>query len=191
MAVANFLSRSHQVILCYFDHGTEFGKYSKNWLMEYSHESNMDLIMSSPSRRKNSRESQEEYWRNMRYEWFFSLPGVVVTAHHLDDCVETWIWSSLHGDGKLIPYSNLNVVRPFRLNRKSEFIDWCERKNVPYLTDPSNQSNKYMRNLIRNEMMPHVLKVNPGIHKVISKKINNDDRSQGDTCIDTWCKFNV
>ena len=24
-----------------------------------------------------------------------------ITAHRLDDCVETWVWSSMHGTSKL------------------------------------------------------------------------------------------
>jgi tRNA(Ile)-lysidine synthase TilS/MesJ len=40
--------------------------------------------------------------------------------------------------------------------------------------DQSNFDNKYNRNRIRNLILPEVLNVNPGIHKVIRKKINNE-----------------
>ena len=39
------------------------------------------------------------------------------------------------------------------------------------MEDPSNTDIKYMRNYIRHVMMPNALRVNPGLHKVLKKKI--------------------
>jgi tRNA(Ile)-lysidine synthase len=89
----------------------------------------------------------------------------------LDDCTETWIWSSLNGFGKVIPYRNMNVIRPFRMNRKYEFVDWCERKSIEWIEDKSNSDTKYMRNFIRHELMPKALVVNPGLYKVVAKVV--------------------
>jgi tRNA(Ile)-lysidine synthase len=80
----------------------------------------------------------------------------------------------MHGEGKIIPYSNKNVIRPFRLNRKSEFTNWCRNKNVSWIEDSSNSDTKYMRNFIRQEIIPKAMIVNPGLHKVIRKKILAD-----------------
>lgn len=172
MAVANFLSKNHEVNLMFFDHGTETSYDAMNFLKDtYKSIGAKDLAIGSINRDKLASESWEEYWRNMRYEWFHSVTVPVITCHHLDDCVETWIWSSLHGTSKVIPYSNQNVIRPFRLNRKTEFVNWCRNKNIPWIEDSSNSDNKYMRNFIRNEMMSKVLVVNPGIHKVVMKKV--------------------
>jgi len=98
----------------------------------------------------------------------------VVTCHHLDDCVETWVWSSMHGTGKIIPYRRNGVIRPFRTTRKRQLELWAAMHNVPYLEDDSNADVCYTRNYIRHEMMPHVLRVNPGIHKTIAKKVRDD-----------------
>ena len=124
-------------------------------------------------RPKIDRESQEEYWRSIRYDWLERCTErQIVTAHHLDDCVETWVMSSMHGTGKIIPHSrNDRVLRPFRMTRKRDLELWANLKNVPYITDDSNDDVKYTRNYIRHEMMPHVLRVNPGIHKMLKKKM--------------------
>jgi tRNA(Ile)-lysidine synthase len=66
-----------------------------------------------------------------------------------------------------------NVLRPFLTTRKSEFIRWCIHHNVPWIEDHSNMDTKYTRNYIRNEMMPHVLKVNPGIHTLVKKIVES------------------
>jgi len=87
------------------------------------------------------------------------------------DCVETWIFSSLHGTGKIVPYRRKNVIRPFRLNMKRDIALWSNMHTVPYVEDPSNADIKYTRNYIRHELMPHALKVNPGLYKTIKKKV--------------------
>lgn len=171
IAITHFLARKHNVTVAYFNHGTEFGKMSEEWVYEWCKNNSINFVTSKITREQNRNESKEEYWRNQRYEWLHSLNDPVVTAHHLDDCIETWIWSSLNGEAKIIPYRNKNVIRPFRTNKKQEFVEWCERHDVPYLNDPSNQDTKYMRNYIRNNMMDHILHINPGISKVIRKKV--------------------
>jgi tRNA(Ile)-lysidine synthase TilS/MesJ len=44
------------------------------------------------------------------------------------------------------------------------------KNDVPFLNDPSNDDNKYIRNLIRHEILHQALKVNPGLFKVLKKK---------------------
>lgn len=178
MTIADFLMRNHTVNLLFFNHGTETSKEALDFLSERYDPSislaGMKLIVGNITRNKQKSESWEEYWRIQRYEWFHSFDTPIITCHHLDDCVETWIWSSLHGEGKIIPYSNQNIIRPFRLNRKSDFTNWCRNKNVSWIEDSSNEDTKYMRNFIRHEIMPKVLVVNPGIHKVVRKKVLED-----------------
>ena len=171
MSIVDFLSRSHDVTVAYFDHGTDHGREALNFLLDKFGSS---LIRGSITRAKEPSESWEEFWRNERYEFLHSIDEPVVTGHHLDDCVETWVMSCMHGTGKWIPYRNKNVIRPFRLTKKSVFREWSLSKKVPYIEDQSNSDINYTRNYIRHEMMPHVLKVNPGIHKTIAKKMEND-----------------
>jgi tRNA(Ile)-lysidine synthase len=93
-----------------------------------------------------------------------------VTGHHLGDAIETWIFTSLHGESKLIPYSRGNVIRPFLITPKEEIRDWASRRGLSWIEDESNSDPKYMRNLIRMAIVPEALKVNPGLGKVIRKK---------------------
>ena len=55
---------------------------------------------------------------------------------------------------------------------KEKIVDWAVRKNVKYIDDPSNSETKFKRNLIRHEIMPHALKINPGLLTVLKKKLN-------------------
>jgi len=174
MAVVDFLRRSHNVTAFYFDHGTTHGHEAGVFLNEYFAGTDVKLLsMKIKNKTAPKGKSQEEYWRTERYAWLQMLQkdGQVVTCHHLDDCVESWVWSSMHGNPHTIKYRQHGVYRPFRLNRKRDFELWCDLHNVPYIEDDSNKDLRYTRNYIRHEMMPHVLKVNPGIHKMLKKKM--------------------
>lgn len=174
MAVIDFLRRNHKVTAVFFDHGTDTSKEAGQFLKEYYGGSDVVLLKGNIDRGKFKDESWEEYWRNERYKYFHSFEAPIITCHHLDDCVETWIFTSLNGEGRIIPYSNENVIRPFRMNRKSEFSNWCRNKNVPWIEDQSNEDTKFMRNFIRHEIVPKALVVNPGLHKVVRKKVVED-----------------
>lgn len=173
MAILDFLSRGgFDICAVHYDHGTEHGSEAAAFVTEYCKEKNIELFLSKKNRERTKDESPEEYWRNLRYGFFNSLPFKIITCHVLDDQVEQWIMTSLHGNPRLIPYENRNVFRPFMTTTKAELLEWCERKKVPYLVDPSNSSPKYMRSYVRTEIVPRALKVNPGLYKVVKKKIN-------------------
>lgn len=157
--------------ILYFNHGTPHGQDAENFLVEYCGRSGLELVVGRIFRERTKQESPEEYWRNQRYSFFDSVDNKIITCHHLNDCVETWIFSSLRGQSKLIPYTRNNIFRPFLKVSKSDIEDWCIRKGVEWIEDPSNSSSDYTRNLIRNDMMEMVLRVNPGIEKTIKRKI--------------------
>ena len=168
MAVVDFLKRKHDVTIAYFNHRTTHGEEASKFVSKYCTDNHLPMMYGTCRSERGEKESQEEYWRRERYE-FLSCLGPVITCHHLDDCVETFIWSSLHGTAKVIPLTRNNVLRPFLTTRKDEFKSWCIRHNVPWIEDESNQDTKYMRNYIRNVMMPQALHVNPGLHTLVKK----------------------
>ena len=170
VAVVDFLRKNHIVTLLYINHGTEHGDKAESFVRNYD----LDFHIYTIDKKVPKGISQEEHWRNQRYKIFHKYSEPVITCHHLDDCVETWIWSSLHGEGKIIPYSNRNVIRPFRLNKKQEFTNWSSRRELSWVEDPSNKDIKYTRNFIRHELLPKALVVNPGLYKVIRKKVQNE-----------------
>ena len=171
MALLDFLSRKHNVTAAFFHHGTETSNQAYDFLTNYLSSRGIELVVGNIDVEKPVDQSPEEHWRNCRYDFLKSIDSVVVTGHNLDDCVETWVWSSLHGKSKLIPHYHGNVMRPLLTTKKSELYAWCTNKNVPWLEDQSNRDTKYTRNYIRHEMMENVLRVNPGIYKMIRKKL--------------------
>lgn len=175
MAIMDFLIKGgRDVHALHFNHGTEHGLEAEAFIRNYCGERSIELSVGNISsfRDKTSKESSEEYWRNARYDFFENASNnTVITGHHLDDQVESWIFTSFHGKGRLIPYRRGNYLRPFLLTKAENMVSWCKRKMVPYVKDPSNLSDKYMRSYIRNNIVEKALFVNPGIYKTISKMV--------------------
>ena len=175
MVALDFFTKGRKDIkVAHFDHGTNHSKVAKKFVSAYCNQHDVELMESTVSRERYSDESPEEYWRNERLSWLYSLSGHVVTAHHLDDAVEWWIFSSLNGTARLIPENNRNIIRPFLWTPKSEIIRWANRNKVPHIEDESNSNLRYARNRIRHAILPEALKVNPGLYKVVKKKLQEN-----------------
>jgi tRNA(Ile)-lysidine synthase len=173
MAALDFLRRNHTVAVAYFDHASDNSVDTLKFVQEYCDSQRIPLAIGSITRDRIKSESLEEYWRNQRYEFLDGLGETVVTAHHLDDAVETWVFGSLNGQPKLPQLHRGNIVRPFLGTRKFDLHKWCITHNVPWIEDTSNEKLELTRNYIRKELIPHVLKVNPGIHKMIKKRLQD------------------
>jgi len=160
-----------KVVVLNFNHGTEFGKISQKFVKEYCESHNIEFHSGIIQRDKVKGESPESYWRNERYRFFSYFNNApIVLAHTLDDCVETYIFTTINGESKLIPIKRGNIIRPFLLATKKELIKWDVNHDVPFLNDPANDDLKYPRVRIRHMIIPQVKQINPGIDKVIRKK---------------------
>ena len=173
MAILDFLRRGKKnLTVLHYNHGTLFAKEAERIVSDYCFKHNIDLIIDRLIEEPPPGESLENFWRKFRYNFFEKstfLP--IITCHHLDDAVENWLFTSLHGNPMMIPLARDQFIRPFLATSKDVLVDWCDRKDVPYILDPSNNDVSFMRNYIRHQLMPQVLHVNPGLKKVIKKKI--------------------
>lgn len=173
MVVSHFLLQGKRnVRLAYFNHDTSHSKQAQDFVENYADENKLDLFLGSVKGTKGKR-SMEEFWRDERYAFYSRIKTrFLITCHHLDDVVETWVMSSMHGNSKMIPYRRgENIYRPFLMTSKNTMRKYAERKGVSWVEDPSNSRVEYMRNYVRHAMMPHILKVNPGIRTMIRKKL--------------------
>lgn len=172
VAAADFLSRNHTVCLAYMHHGTEHSEQALGWVSEYARSRQLALEVGHIIEDRPSDQSWEEHWREHRYQFLQQFaPQTVITAHHLNDAVETYVWSALHGNPRTIPVQRDNIVRPFLTTPKSTFVDWCRRRELTWCEDHSNTDTRYTRNYIRHQLMPHALRVNPGLETTVRKMV--------------------
>ncbi len=89
----------------------------------------------------------------------------IVTGHTADDQVETLLMRALSSGSPTsigaMRFVRDDVARPLLSSWKSEILTYCADRSLPYLTDPSNVSPKYMRNRLRNEVIPVLEQVYP------------------------------
>ena len=180
-AALYYKNKGFNVELLHFNHGCEYSNGIEEGCRKLSEDLQLNITVGYNDTPPKPKQSIEDAWRRARYRFLYSCvphEGYLVTAHHLNDAVETWIWSSMHGEGKVIePHQEIvyddklcNLVRPFLISTKSELENYVENSGMHPVPDAYNKDNSLTRNYIRNVMMPHVLKVNPGIEKVIKKK---------------------
>jgi tRNA(Ile)-lysidine synthase len=187
MAAIDFLRRKHVVTAAFYHHGTPASDSASVVVAQYCAQHNIPLIVGNLTAERPKHQSPEEWWRTCRYRFLDDLGdtlGPIVTAHHLDDCVETYLWSALHGKAKVIPHRRNNVVRPFLTTSKMDFFQWCERHSVTWSNDPSNNDTKYTRNYVRYHIVPHAMEVNPGLPTTVKKIVLRQlERSTVDECL--------
>lgn len=176
MVALDFLSNvpARDITAVYVNHGTEYANDAAQFVKEQCEKRGVNFYTNAMHAKLNIISSnREEQWRDMRYEVFdmFSAKNAMplITMHHLDDCLETWLFSSFNGKPKTIQYKRGRVIRPFLLTKHVDIERYAENNNVEYLNDPSNNDISFMRNRIRHNIVPEVLKVNPGIHKTLAK----------------------
>jgi tRNA(Ile)-lysidine synthase len=172
VAITDFLSNNHDVEAAFFHHGTDNSDNAYDFVWQFCKDRNIPFHIGYVRNEKHKDHSWEEHWRNERYK-FLEQFEYVVTGHHLNDCIETYIWSTMHGTPKVIPDTRKNVHRPFLLNNKQTFIDWCTRKNITWTEDRSNECTDHMRNYIRKHVVQYAYHINPGIEKVVRKLITD------------------
>lgn len=121
---------------------------------------------------KENRISEETAGRKVRYEYLRKLKeelgyDLIATAHHADDNAETIIMrltrgTALKGMGGIHPKSG-DIIRPLLFMTKDEIYSFCEKENIPYVTDMSNFDDKYFRNKVRNNVLPVLREENPSL----------------------------
>jgi tRNA(Ile)-lysidine synthase len=171
MAVADFFVKGRRKpVLIHINHST--GNDAAQSIVEnYAKQHDLKcFIHTIDTFEKRKDQSWEEFWREQRMNVFFSFGMPIITGHNLDDAMETWLFSSIHGTPKLIPYNTNNLYRPFILTRKEELKNYVIKNKIAWAEDQSNIDVKYARNRIRHNIMPEVMKINEGFDSVIRKK---------------------
>ena len=101
--------------------------------------------------------------RQLRYIWFLELLvendlDYVLTAHHADDNLETFLINFNRGTGLEgltgIPQQNGKIIRPLLPFSRQQIEKYAQEHDVAWREDSSNASDKYMRNQIRHDIVP-------------------------------------
>jgi tRNA(Ile)-lysidine synthase len=119
--------------------------------------------------------------RKLRYDWFSELlfegPDRMAMGHHRDDATETLLLNLLrgvggHGWAGIQPVTAIPggpVYRPLLCVGREQIMAYALENNIPFRDDASNADPKYLRNRVRNEMLPFLEKLRPGAGKALAR----------------------
>ena len=105
--------------------------------------------------------------RELRYAWFHEIAGTefIVTAHQLDDNIETMLMNFFKGTGiaglcAMLPRQG-KLVRPLLFADRAGISRFAEEQGLRWVEDSSNQSDDYTRNFFRHRILPLVAEAYP------------------------------
>ncbi|RMD85838.1 MAG: tRNA lysidine(34) synthetase TilS [Candidatus Dadabacteria bacterium] len=123
-------------------------------------------------------ENIEAWGRKERYAFYDEVRhktkgDYILTAHTADDVAETFLMRLLSNKElySIIPKElSRKWLRPFLLVTRSEISRYAKEHGVRYVEDPTNLDNSFLRNKVRNTLIPF-LKENfdPRIVEVVAR----------------------
>ncbi len=113
---------------------------------------------------KETRASEEEAGRQVRYQAFFQVAqevnaNKIAVAHNSNDCSETMLFHLFRGSGMkglsgILPTRD-NIIRPILCLERGEIEEYLQKKGIGYCQDSTNASDDYTRNRIRHHIIPY------------------------------------
>ena len=133
---------------------------------------------------RKSKLSIEMAARKLRHEFFARVARerkikAVALAHHADDQVELFFLRVLRGAGgeglagmkwqsPSPAYGKISLVRPLLDLSKEELRQFARENKIQFREDATNFSSDFLRNRIRNELLPSLRKnYQPGLGKTV------------------------
>ncbi len=174
----------------------------ERFVSDYCQKNSIPLVKKTVSIDLESRsDSIEQKARDKRLKALFEIArkkhaAALALAHHQDDLAETVLMRVIRGSGlaglqAMTPkrdFKEARVIRPFLAVSKEEILAFCKEHKVPFRTDPTNRSKKFLRNRIRQELLPLLKAYNPQITRSLAVLAENSAedydllRSEGLKC---------
>ncbi len=157
--VRNF--KKDSIIVAHFDHGTrESSKLDAQFVRKKAAEYGLKFTTDGA---ELGEKISEEKAREARYNFLQKVAGengVIYTAHHLDDLLETILINLIRGTGwrGLAVLNADGIQRPlldseivYEPMDKQAIFEYAAKRRLEFREDPTNSSDQYLRNRIREQ----------------------------------------
>jgi len=122
--------------------------------------------------------------RKVRYAAFsenLAINDILLTAHHLDDQIETVFLHLLRGTGvegaaAINSCSKVRenyLLRPLLNFSREQLEEYAKKNQLQWIDDPSNFETHFNRNYLRNEVLPIIEKRWPAYRQTLQRFANN------------------
>jgi len=158
-----------KLIIAHFNHGLR-GRESdadELYCRELAEKSGLIFCPGKLDKKADTRGvSPEDFYRRQRYEFLNKTAEKykaqkIALGHNLNDQAETVLLNLLRGSGLeglkgFLPMRDDRIIRPLIETSRQEIISFLDASQIAYRQDRSNKDNKYLRNKIRNELIPYL-----------------------------------
>lgn len=126
----------------------------------------------------------ESHARQARYQALFEAmadDGVLLLAHHQDDQAETLLMRLILGAGlsglsamrvwqtRTHHLKTLALFRPYLDVPRADISWYAKEWQLPYVDDPTNDTDDNLRGKLRTHIMPHLRQLNPKVSQNIAR----------------------
>jgi len=143
-----------ELIVAHFDHGIRSdSNLDATFVSELAKSYGLKCEI---KREELGENASEDTARTRRYEFLREVTkkysAKLITAHHADDVIETVAINLSRGTGwRGLAVLDSDVLRPLTCFIKSEIIDYANNHGLKWREDSTNDSDKYLRNRIRQQ----------------------------------------
>ena len=120
--------------------------------------------------------------RDLRYAWFEELRQQLgydktAVAHHADDQAETFFINLLRGAGLrglkgMLPQNGV-IIRPLLWASRGQIHQYAVENQILWREDHTNAENVYLRNKIRNQLLPAFDELHPEARQGLYKSLEH------------------
>ena len=120
--------------------------------------------------------------RDLRYAWFEELRqqlgyNKIAVAHHADDQAETFFINLLRGAGLrglkgMLPQNGV-IIRPLLWASREEIRQYAVENQIVWRDDHTNAESVYLRNRIRNQLLPVFDELQPEARQGLYKSLEH------------------
>lgn len=142
------------------------------------------FVIAEAEKRKKGVEEAARFFRYQAFDSFIHEKNLcfLCLAHNKNDQLETVLMRLMAGSGSEglsgIPYVRNKYIRPLLNISRPEIEQYLIQQNISWRTDSTNLENEYLRNRIRNKLVPFLNLNFPGWDKgfaVSYEKILSDN----------------
>jgi tRNA(Ile)-lysidine synthase len=172
----------HQLVVAHFVHGWRPAEdpYETDLVRKLAESLGLPFETAQPSSAvQKGASSREEAARDARYEFLDRVrekhrAARIALGHHLNDQAETLLMRLMRGSGgaglsAIPPVRSQVIIRPLIEINRQEIEFYCREMNLSYAIDSSNLNVDLLRNRVRLELIPLLLRYQPRLVELLGE----------------------
>ena len=160
-------TRNFQIIPWHFNHGLlEIAPRMEAFCIEQAGGYGLEIRVDHLDLKSidSNIEAEARHQRYLLFAEHTRAGDCIVTAHHADDQAETFLLNALRGSGsaglrgiaRRRMLGDTLLLRPLLSLSRKQLEQYAAQLEIPWFNDPSNQSNRFDRNYLRNQVIPTI-----------------------------------